>query len=318
MIRKIEEARRSKKEELLQKKEKINQQIEQIVKKQLPSLKYGRKKLFVSKRSVEKQIEAANSLKEQLEAEVKNIDKELNTLQIYTMDDFKEYSKENNEPIILNEEDLSRIPNIIKPIKSVDDLYLVHKGGHYPVDGKIRCTDNLEPRECTINIGNDKITSKINGGRSTVHFAVNHEVRSHSFGGWDKKPYIIIIPFKDVPIDTIGSAAAVDTFIVGDVKLTENTYIICPKEDIEKVQKANPECSVIGFENNIKENKSAANYGNLVLKLLGVTVQDADQYNYQSYDARKQHREIISDLHLSQNPHCATEYAYKDSYKVNI
>lgn len=318
MIRKIEEARRSKKEELLQKKEKINQQIEQIVKKQLPSLKYGRKKLFVSKRSVEKQIEAANSLKEQLEAEVKNIDKELNTLQIYTMDDFKEYSKENNEPIILDEEDLSRIPNIIKPIKSVDDLYLVHKGGHYPVDGKIRCTDNLEPHEYTINIGNDKITSKINGGRSTVHFAVNHEVHSHFLGDWGKKPYIIIMPFKDVPIDTIGAAAAVDTFVVGDVKLTENTYIICPKEDIEKVQKANPECSVIGFENNIKKNKSAENYGNLVLKLLGVKVQDADQYNYQSYDARIQYREIISDLHLIDTLHIYTEYPIKDNHKHNI
>lgn len=320
MIREIDEPRRLEKEKLSQKKEEINQQIKQIVEKQLPSLKfkYSKKGLFVSKKNIEKQIEAAYSLQEQLEEEVKGIDKELKVSHIYTMDELKEYSKEKNEPIILNEEDLSLIRNLYKPMKSVDDLYLVHKGGHYPVDGKIRCTDNLEPYEYSINIGNDKITSKINGGRGTVHFSVNHEVASHMAGDWDKKPYIVIIPFKDVPIDTIGSALEVDTFVLGDVKLTENTYIICPKEDIEKVQKANPECSVIGFENNKKENKSAKGYGNSVLNLLGVSVHMADQHSYRDYNIHKQYNEIISDLHLSTEEHVNTEYAFKDKYKFII
>ena len=320
MIRAIDEPRRLEKEKLSQKKEEINQQIKQIVEKQLPSLKfkYSEKGLFIPKRKIEKQIEAAYSLKEQLEEEVKGIDKELKVSHIYTMDELKEYSKEKNEPIILNEEDLSLIRNLYKPMKSVDDLYLVHKGGHYPVDGKIRCTDNLEPYEYSINIGNDKITSKINGGRGTVHFSVNHEVTSHMAGDWDKKPYIVIIPFKDVPIDTIGSALEVDTFVLGDVKLTENTYIICPKEDMEKVQKANPECSVIGFENNKKENKSAKGYGNSVLNLLGVSVHMADQHSYRDYNIHKQYNEIISDLHLSTEEHVNTEYAFKDQYKFII
>lgn len=74
--------------------------------------------------------------------------------------------------------------------------------------------------------------------RSTVHFTLNHVVRSHAFGNWDATPFIILAPYKSVvelnqnpaelsPADTYWS---VDPDV--GLRLPENTYIIKPSNDV--------------------------------------------------------------------------------------
>ncbi|MGN0919419.1 MAG: hypothetical protein ACI4OR_01480 [Alphaproteobacteria bacterium] len=71
--------------------------------------------------------------------------------------------------------------------------------------------------------------------RNTIHFALNHHVESHTAGGWDEMPYVVLAPMADVSRlnhqNPMG-ISAVDTFYEMDVgenlRLPESAFLIYP------------------------------------------------------------------------------------------
>ena len=80
----------------------------------------------------------------------------------------------------------------------------------------------------------------------------------------------------------------VDTYTEGSVKLTEECYIICPKEDIEKVKKENPNCTIIGYEG-----EPQPHFANTTLWFLGYPVEDANEHGFNNNEETKRYMSVI-------------------------
>lgn len=172
------------------------------------------------------------------------------------MNDLKanyELALQKGENFILNMESIKncRIDNTGKEIKTIDDLILVRKTGRFP-KGFMQTPYNANAtgkQLCNLNLdGTGKIyelpTRKY---RKTLHFCLNAGVESHSYGNWDSCKYAILMPLSQMKEHIVGGLEC-DIFAEGDVPITENTYILCPQDEIEKMKTANPLANVVGYE----------------------------------------------------------------------
>lgn len=158
--------------------------------------------------------------------------------------------KSNNIPVILTEADKHIIdrPREYEE-KGLDSLILVHKTRYIPNGSVIKSPKDAEAKEqAETTIEGKKYDYAYKRARNTVHFAVNGEVLSHGLGGWDDCKYAILIPFTDIPKEQIMNAAPMDTYTYGSVKLTPDTWILCPKGEIEEISKKNPGVQVLEYD----------------------------------------------------------------------
>ena len=170
-----------------------------------------------------------------------------------TLQDAIKLLNDNNIPIVLTEEDKKAIIEIPREYKEkgMESIVLVHKTDYIPHGSKIRSNREAKAIAGTIDAKfNDGSDYKIDvpSKRRTVHFSMNGEVRSHSYGNWDNKKYAIIIPFNDIPKENIASANPEDTWTKDSVRLTDNTWILCPKGEKEQIQEENPNINIIEYE----------------------------------------------------------------------
>lgn len=167
---------------------------------------------------------------------------------------------------VLTEADLTDSYVFTKPnVDNLDGLILVHKSGHVPTDSRIHSTKEAKIKKTLkYTIGEKEVETNYNMSRNTVHFSVNGEVHSHENGNWDDKKYAVLIPFKDIPKQDILSAAPEDTYILGGVNLTPNSWILVPKGEREEVQKNNPQVNILEYEG-----RSVSGYANQLIKNLG-------------------------------------------------
>ena len=128
-------------------------------------------------------------------------------------------------------------------IMDVSDLVAVHLTRYFPEDGQIKSLNSVFP-ESTL--------------RNTVHFAINHPVKGHSYGNWDGTTCAIIIPLDQLCKEEgnqIRNFNVVDTYFVGDVKLPRGTVIlnsfrpVHPTEEQQKVMNEKGLCYAIGSGN---------------------------------------------------------------------
>lgn len=74
--------------------------------------------------------------------------------------------------------------------------------------------------------------------RNTVHFTLNHIVRSHAYGNWDTTPYIIMAPYKSVTKlnQNPAEVSATDTYWSVDTDkgllLPQDSYVVKPDNKI--------------------------------------------------------------------------------------
>ena len=177
------------------------------------------------------------------------------TLEDYhlTLQDAIKLLNDNNIPIVLTEEDKKAIIDIPREYneKGMESIVLVHKTDYIPHSSKIRSNRDAKAIAGTIETKfNDGSDYKIDvpSKRRTVHFSMNGEVGSHSYGNWDSKKYAIIIPFNDIPKENIAAANPEDTWTKDSVRLTVNTWILCPKGEKEQIQEENPNINIIEYE----------------------------------------------------------------------
>ena len=177
------------------------------------------------------------------------------TLEDYhlTLQDAIKLLNDNNLPIVLTEEDKKAIIDIPREYneKGMESIVLVHKTDYIPHSSKIRSNRDAKAIAGTIETKfNDGSDYKIDvpSKRRTVHFSMNGEVGSHSYGNWDSKKYAIIIPFNDIPKENIAAVNPEDTWTKDSVRLTVNTWILCPKGEKEQIQEENPNINIIEYE----------------------------------------------------------------------
>ena len=171
------------------------------------------------------------------------------------MEDLKEiYEKtiQEGKPFILTEEMLNAgIKNIDKPIKSIEDLIMVHKTNFFPYGAiKTQYETGLADKKtykCVIN-GEEKIFHiPYRSYRNTAHFCLNGAVESHAYGSWDGAKYAILMPLAKNK-DKIVAGTECDLFSFGSVPITDNAYILCSKDEMNTMRNANPSAHIIGFE----------------------------------------------------------------------
>lgn len=170
------------------------------------------------------------------------------------MEDLKDiYEKtiQEGKPFILTEEMLNAgIKNVDKPIKSIEDLVMVHVTNFFP-SGAIKTPYETElmdytPYECVIDGEEKKFRIPNRIYRNTAHFCLNGKVKSHAYGSWDGVKYAILMPLAKNK-DKIVAGTECDLFSFGSVPITDNAYILCPKDEMNTMRNANPGAHIIGF-----------------------------------------------------------------------
>lgn len=204
------------------------------------------------------------------------------TLEDYhlTLQDAIKLLNDNNIPIVLTEEDKKAIIDIPREYneKGMESIVLVHKTDYIPHSSKIRSNRDAKAIAGTIETKfNDGSDYKIDvpSKRRTVHFSMNGEVGSHSYGNWDSKKYAIIIPFNDIPKENIAAANPEDTWTKDSVRLTANTWILCPKGEKEQIQEENPNINIIEYEG-----KCVSGYVNSFVTNLGYRYEEVGVHSW--------------------------------------
>ena len=149
---------------------------------------------------------------------------------------------------VLTEED-KQIFEHPRNYTSKSSLIGVHKTKYPPVGNLIKSSKDANVKyEKTVTINGEKHTYLYKSARDTVHMAMNDEVSSHTYGSWEDCEYAVLMPFEDIPNEKVGRAEPMDTFTRGSISLSENAWILCPKDEVGKVKQANPKVHVLGYE----------------------------------------------------------------------
>ncbi|MBQ7450774.1 hypothetical protein IJS77_05090 [bacterium] len=140
--------------------------------------------------------------------------------------------KYNAKPLVktiraIKSEDIDISPAGLKPTKldphniESSSLALVHLTNYEPENGMILSTRD-----------------KLGGSRNSVHFTLNHPVRSHRMGDWDDCPYAVIMPYDSaVSANSAGKfveGMPNDLYTNGSVAIPEGAVIIKLNPEIEK------------------------------------------------------------------------------------
>ncbi len=169
--------------------------------------------------------------------------------------DLKElYEKtiEEGKTFILTEDMIGvEIKNIDKPIRSLDDLVMVHKTNYFPY-GAVKTPFETKKTadwtiKCTIDGEEKTYIIPFKSYRNTAHFCLNGAVKSHTYGGWDETKYAIFMPLAKNK-DKIIAGTECDLFSWGSVPITDNGYILCPKNELDMMREANPTAHIVGYE----------------------------------------------------------------------
>jgi hypothetical protein len=188
----------------------------------------------------------------------------------------------------------------------------VHKTDYIPKNGNIMTPKSARVKHHPrIYVKGKERPVEIESARDTVHLAVNGEVSPHNFAQHDYR-YAVLVPFEDIK-DQVGYAAGCDTFTKGDVKLGENAWILCPKEDREEVMAKNPGIKVVGFEG-----EKAMGYPNPFLTKLGYRFEQNNQFAWNNHDSNDLFCKIMADNGIKIGNHADTHFYYEEQLSTFI
>lgn len=213
-------------------------------------------------------------------------------------EEFKILVKEGK--LVLTEEDKTVLYNS-SDFKSLNELCLVHKCDYMPFNNEIKSALSSGGESIrSFKIGSESYEYKHKEQRNTVHFAVNGEVGSHDFGNWDVRRYAIIIPFECL-VNSLVSACSCDSFVRDKALLNEKCYILCPKEEIEKIRNNNNLVNVIPYEGN-----NVSGFANAVISFLGYKCEKISNHGWIG-DDQYLYDELMRRQKLSMLDHMATK-----------
>ena len=270
--------------------------------------------LFNEKDNVKNKCLGIEKNLEDIELQVNKINeaRTLNDLGLSLIEAFNFLEKNGVQPV-LTEEDKVVYDNP-RNYTSKSSLIGVHKTRYIPENNMIRTAKDSnvkEKRKITLNGVNYEYSFK--NERNTIHMALNDEVSSHTFGSWDDCKYSILIPLEDIPNEKIGQAAPIDTFTKGSLELTNNAWILCPKEEVSEIKHKNPLVHVLGYEG-----ENVKGFSKPFLTQLGYRGEDVGMWNWESEESIKQFCDLMKKEHIDTTPHSFTTFFKEEKALLSI
>lgn len=214
---------------------------------------------------------------------------------------------------VLSEADknLTRNP---RDYSSKSSLIGVHKGGHAPVNNILSSAKDAGAKlKWKIRINGIEYEYSYKIERDTVHMSMNDEVASHIYGSWDGKKYAVLIPFDDIPNEKIGCAETVDTFTKGSIELSEHSWILCPKNEVEKLKKLNPKVHVLGYEG-----ENVQGFSQPFLTQLGYRAEDVGMWSWDDNESCNQFNDLMKKEGIERGHHSYTDFFKSEKALQNI
>ena len=213
---------------------------------------------------------------------------------------------------ILTEADM-----VVSPHESSYDtkssLICVHKTHYPPSSNMIKSArDSKVKRTKSIEVNGKTYEYSYYDSRDTVHFSMNNEVSSHSHGSWDTCEYAILIPFSDISNQKIGCAIPADTFTKGSIDFSENTWILCPEDEVEKIKKLNPctKAHILGYT---KSKQSVLGFPPAFLSQLGYNAETVENYSWSDSEKTIQFKNFIESNGITYAGHTGSSYHYDEN-----
>ena len=190
---------------------------------------------------------------------------------------------------------------------SKSSLIGVHKTKYAPTANMIKSAkdSNVEYKK-NITLNGHEYEYSYKSPRDTVHMAMNDEVSSHIFGSWDNCRYAILIPFDDIPNEKIGRVAPMDTFTRGSIELSEDSWILCPKNEVERLKIFNPKVHVLGYEG-----ENVQGFSQPFLTQLGYRAEDVGMWSWLDDESAHQFYELMAKEGIKIGTHTYT-YFHED------
>lgn len=188
-----------------------------------------------------------------------------------TIQDVVRIFKDNNIPLVLNNTD--KIVENESEFDKLDDYILVHKTKHAPTNNEIKNLTNSHVKTTKkVKTGITTINVDFYNKRDTIHFAVNGEVSKNvATSVFSGRKYAALIPIKNV--SNITNFATEDTFTNGNVNI-EKGIILCPKIEMDEVQKNNQNTIVIGYD----EAQTVDGFANKLLSIIGYKYEEVHDH----------------------------------------
>lgn len=192
----------------------------------------------------------------------------------------------------------------MREFESTSDIVMVHKTDYAPRGERIESRySGGVLHDCCVTLGGEKYNFTCKSGRDTVHLSANHEVGANDGGSWSEMKYAVIIPFEDLKKhSTIRSAKSVDTYTRGAVKLTENSYILCPKGESLAIQEENPNVTVIEYEGEFVQG-----YANMLISELGYKLEFGHDHGFEDQKQANKYYDIMENEGFSMQSHFCSE-----------
>lgn len=190
---------------------------------------------------------------------------------------------------------------------SKSSLIGVHKTKYPPTANIIKSAKDAKVQfSDTVEINGVTYEYSYSSPRDTVHMAMNDEVSSHMYGSWDTCKYAILIPFEDIPNEKIARVAPMDTFTRGSLDITENSWILCPKEEVKSLKAFNPKAHVLGYEG-----ENVLGFSKPFLTQLGYRGEDVGMWSWSDDVSAKEFYELMEKENLKAGTHSHT-YFHED------
>lgn len=164
-----------------------------------------------------------------------------------------------------------------KKINSIDDLVLVHVTDYVPEGGVIH-----SPMDAGVQYHEeyDGVQYEVPRQRRTIHFAMNGDLTgtSNVGGSWKRRKYAIIIPLSRLNKEDFKGGTTVDFYSEDSIQIPEGSYILCPEEEKETVQKT------VGNSVTVEgvEDEYINGYISILLQKLGYKIEEIGDYAWVS------------------------------------
>ena len=135
---------------------------------------------------------------------------------------------------------------------SLDDLVAAHISAIPPSNDVIKTKETTGEMHSVFF--KDPTTGKTHEvpylvGNDTIHFTLNCAVQNHDMGNdWDSFKYGVLIDFEKLDKGKVLDVKSEDTYLDGDVKLSQGYYLFCPLGEREKLAKENPNATIIEYD----------------------------------------------------------------------
>ena len=223
-----------------------------------------------------------------------------------TPTDAIEILEENGIQPVLSESDKC-IFSHPRDYSSKSSLIGVHKTKYAPTANMIKSAkDSNVEFKGRITINGIEYEYSYKSARDTVHMAMNDEVSSHIYGSWDDCKYAVLIPFNDIPNEKIGRAAPMDTFTRGSIELSKDSWILCPKNQVERLKIFNPKAHVLGYEG-----ENVQGFSQPFLTQLGYRAEDVGMWSWLDDESNHQFYELMEKEGIKIGTHTYT-YFHED------